>query len=175
VGTLGVTCPSCGAAPGRPCVTEAGSSYYCQSRIRAANPRHYDSPCHQCNELQKRADDAGDASRAHVFGVVGKPRSRWPKALREMAKDNETAAKNAGASLEFHKLWEHHDVGVRVERIDGRGLAEMLMQPAKRDPSKRGTVVAVGYLNGKQTVSVKFDDGTFSVSSAYADEFRKLN
>ena len=138
--TIGIKCPSCGAEPGHPCLVDGGMSLFHQSRIRAANPRNYDSPCQKCNELQKRADDAGDQQRAHVFGVVGRPRSRWPKALRQMARDNETAAKDAGASLQFHKLWEHHDVGARVERADGRSLVEMPTQPARGDPSKQGTV-----------------------------------
>lgn len=43
------------------------------------------------------------------------------------------------------------------------------------DPSKQGVVTATGYLNGKQTVAVTFDDGTFSASESYADEFRKLD
>jgi hypothetical protein len=173
--TLGIKCPSCGAEPGQPCVTEAGIGYYCQTRIRSANPRKYDSPCEKCNALQKAADDSGDQSRAHVFGQVGKPKSRWPKALREMTRQNEAEAKKTGTDLQFHKAWEHHDVGTRVERINERTLAEMLTKPSTGDPSQQGKVIEVGYLNGKQIVVVKFDDGTFSAPNAYADEFRKLS
>jgi len=173
--TLGSKCPSCGAEPGQPCVTEAGIGYYCQTRIRSANPRKDDSPCEKCNALQKAADDAGHQARAHVFGQVGKPKSRWPKALRETTRQNEAEAKKAGTDLQFHKVWEHHDAGTRVERIDGRALAEMLTEPPTSDPSQLGTVIEVGYLNGKQTVIVKFDDGTFSAPNSYADQFRKLN
>jgi hypothetical protein len=173
--TLGSKCPSCGAEPGQPCVTEAGVGFYCETRIRSANPREYDSPCEKCNALQKAADDAGHQARAHVFGQVGRPKSRWPKALREMKRQNEDEAKRAGTDLQFHKAWEHHDAGTRVERINGRALAEMLTEPPTSDPSQLGTVIEVGYLNGKQTVRVKFDDGTFSAPSSYADQFRKLN
>jgi hypothetical protein len=174
--TIGIKCPSCGAEPGQPCLVDAGMSLFHQSRIRAANPRHYDSPCQKCNELQKRVDDAGDTARAHVFGQTAKPKSRWPKALREMVKENDANVRNTGEALHFHKAREHHEIGTRVEKIGARTLAEMLRESRNaRDPSEQGTVVGVGYLNGKQTVAVKFDNETFSASNAYADEFRKLN
>ena len=52
----------------------------------------------------------------------------------------------------------------------------MLTEPPTSDPPAKGTLIEVGYLNGKQTVIVKFDDGgIFSAPSAYADQFRKLN
>jgi hypothetical protein len=173
--TLAVKCPSCGAEPGQPCITKAGVPYYCRSRIRAANPRTYDSLCEKCNELQKTADDAGDQKRAHVFGQVGTPKSGSPNALGQMVRENQADAKKAGDALKFHKLWEHHDVGTRVELIGGRTSAEMLAPQPKTDLSKQGTVIEVGHLNGKQTVTVKFDDGSLSAPNAYADEFRKLN
>ena len=50
-----------------------------------------------------------------------------------------------------------------------------LSKPRVSDPSKEGVVTATGYLNGKQTVTVTFDDGTVSASKSYADEFRKLD
>ncbi|MGO9649716.1 MAG: hypothetical protein ACLPOO_16875 [Terriglobales bacterium] len=92
-----------------------------------------------------------------------------------MTRQNDTNASNAGAALHFHKVWEHHEIGTRVELVGGRALAEMLAESrTTTDPSKQGTVVSVGYLNGKQTVAVRFDNGTLSASNAYADEFKKL-
>lgn len=71
-----------------------------------------------------------------------------------MTRQNEAEAKKAGTDLQFHKAWEHHDAGTRVERINGRTLAEMLTESPTGDPSQQGTVIEVGYLSGKQTVVI---------------------
>ena len=114
--------------------------------------------------------------REHMSSVRGGGQNQdGQKLCGRRRNKNEAEAKRAGTDLQFHKVWEHHDAGTRVERIDGRTLAEMLTGPPTSDPSQLGTVIEVGYLNGKQTVIVKFDDGTFSAPSAYADQFRKLN
>jgi acetyl-CoA carboxylase carboxyltransferase component len=122
-------------------------------------------------------DDACDTERQHVFGYVGKPKSKWAKADREMVERTEANAGRARESYEFHQTWEHHDVGTRVERIVPETLEEMRNQSFETEdkrPSKKGVVTATGHLNGKQTVAVTFDDGTFGASNSYADEFRKL-
>jgi len=95
-----------------------------------------------------------------------------------MFKQNEDDGKKARDNYEFHQRWKHHDVGTRVERIIPQTPEEMrigLSKPRVSDPSKEGVVTATGYLNGKQTVTVTFDDGTVSASKSYADEFRKLD
>jgi hypothetical protein len=128
--------------------------------------------------LKRTLDAAEDAKRSWIPGVSGKPKSKRPKAYREMFDQNEHDAKKARDNYEFHQRWRHHDLGTRVERIIAQTPEEMtisLSKPRVSDPSKEGVVTAVGYLNGKQTVTVAFDDGTVSAAESYADEFRKLD
>jgi len=42
----------------------------------------------------------------------------------------------------------------------------------RHEDSKRGEVTGIGSLYGQQTISVTFDDGTFSASHSYASEFQ---
>lgn len=42
----------------------------------------------------------------------------------------------------------------------------------RHEDSKRGEVTGIGSLYEQQTVSVTFDDGTFSASNSYASEFQ---
>lgn len=41
----------------------------------------------------------------------------------------------------------------------------------RSEDNKKGEVTGIGSLYGQQTVSVTFDDGTFSASNSYASEF----
>jgi hypothetical protein len=170
-------CPTCGIDKG-PCFYDNGYPLYHDSRRKLAYPVQYDSPCSECNDLKRILDAAEDAKRSWTPGISGKPKSKRPKAYREMFEQNEDHAKKARENYEFHQRWKHHDVGTRVERIIPQTPEEMrisLSKPRVSDPSKEGVVTATGYLNGKQTVAVTFDDGTFSASKSYADEFRKLD
>jgi hypothetical protein len=169
-------CPTCGVEKG-PCFYDNGYPLYHDSRRKLAYPVKYDSPCSECNNLKRMLDAAADADREWVLGISGKAKSRRPKAYREMLEQRKDDAKKAREKYEFHRQWQHHDVGTRVERIP-QTLGEIKLSLSKArvsDSSKEGVVSAMGYLNGKQTVGVTFDDGTFSASNSYADEFRKLN
>jgi hypothetical protein len=168
-------CPTCGVEK-EPCLYDNGYPLYHESRRKLAYPVGYDSPCGECNELKRILDAAEDAKRSWVPGISGKPKSKRPKAYREMFERSEDHAKKAREDYEFHQQWRHHDVGTRVELIP-RTAEEIRISLSKlrvRDPSKEGVVTATGYLNGKQTVVVTFDDGTSGAPNSYADEFRKL-
>lgn len=170
-------CPTCGTEKG-PCSYDNGYPLYHDSRRKLAYPVKYDSPCIECNDLKRILDAAADTDRGWVPGISGKPKSKRPKAYREMFDQRKDQARKARENYEFHQRWKHHDVGSRVEQILPQTAAEIkisLSKPSVSDPSREGVVTAIGYLNGKQTVAVTFDDGTFSAPNSYADEFRKLD